>query len=126
MLQKFYQTVVVSTISFTVVSWGEGIKVKDTNRLSKLIKKVWSVVGSKFATLGEVVEERILSRLLAIMDNVSYHSTKLKLKSSFSNRLIQPHCLGDKHRKSCILGAIRLHKAHAKTHTIYCSAFYFI
>ena len=95
MLQMFYQSVVASTIFFAVVSWGAGIKAKDANRLNKLIKKAGSVVGSKLVTLEEVVEHRMLAKLLVIMDNVSHplHETLDKLKSSFSNRLIQPRCL---------------------------------
>ncbi|XP_069375176.1 uncharacterized protein [Paralichthys olivaceus] len=45
MLQMFYQSVVVSTIFFAVVSWGVGIKTKDANRLSKISRKAESVVG---------------------------------------------------------------------------------
>ena len=113
MLQMFYQSVVASTIFFAVVSWGAGIKAKDANRLNKLIKKAGSVVGSKLVTLEEVVEHRMLAKLLVIMDNVSHplHETRDKLKSSFSNRLIQPRCLKERHRKSFLPGAIRLYNA---------------
>ena len=68
----FYQSVVASTIFFAVVSWGAGIKAKDANRLNKLIKKAGSVVGSELITLEEVVEDRMLSKLLAIMDPASH------------------------------------------------------
>jgi len=47
------------------VSWGSGIKAKDANRLNKLIRKAESVVVSKLATLEEVVEDRMLAKLLA-------------------------------------------------------------
>ena len=71
MLQMFSQSV------FAVVSWGAGIKVKDANRLKKLIKKVESVVGSKLVTLEEVAEDRMLAKVLAIMDYAP-PSTKLR------------------------------------------------
>lgn len=32
----FYQSVMVSTISYAVVCWGAGIKARDANRLDKL------------------------------------------------------------------------------------------
>ena len=113
MLQMFYESVVVSTIFFAVVSWGAGIKAKDTNRVNKLIKKAGSVVGSQFVTLEEVVEDRMLAKLLVIMDNVFHplHETLDKLKSRFSNRLIQPRCLKERHRKSFLPGAIKLYNA---------------
>ncbi|KAK0132216.1 hypothetical protein N1851_032980 [Merluccius polli] len=71
MLQMFHQSVVVSTIFFAAVSWGAGIKAKDANRLNKLIRKAEYVVSSKLVTLEEVVEDRMLAKLLAIMDNPS-------------------------------------------------------
>lgn len=61
-----------SSIFFAVGSWGAGIKAKDANRLNKLIRKAESVVGSKLVTLEEVVEDRTLVKLLAIMDNPSH------------------------------------------------------
>ena len=110
--QMFYQSVVASTIFFAAVSWGAGIKAKDANRLNKLVRKAESVVGSKLITLEEVVEDRMLAKLLAIMDNPSHpiHKTLDKLKSSFSNRLIQPRCSKERYRKS-FLPAIRLYNS---------------
>ena len=57
MLQMFYQSVVVSTIFFAVLS----------NTLNKLIKKAGSVVGFKLVTLEEVAEDRMLAKLLVII-----------------------------------------------------------
>ena len=59
-----------------------------TNRLNKLIKKAGSVVGSEPVTLEEVAVNRILAKLIAIMDNVCHplHKTLDKLKSSFSSQ----------------------------------------
>ena len=70
MLLTFCQSV-VATILFTVVSRGVGIKAKDADRLNKLIRKAGSVVGSKLVTLEEVAEDRMLAKLLAIMDIAS-------------------------------------------------------
>ena len=111
MLQMFYQSVVASTIFFAVVSWGAGIRTKDANRLNKLIKKAKSVVGSQLVTVEEVVEERMLAKLLATMANPSHplHTTLDQLRSSFSNRLIQPRCKKERYRKSFLPTAIRLY-----------------
>ncbi|TWW62601.1 hypothetical protein D4764_04G0012480, partial [Takifugu flavidus] len=75
------------------VCWGAGIKAKDANRLNKLIKKAESVVGSKLANMDELVRDRV-SKVRTIMDNSSHplHNTVDKLRSSFSNRLLQPRC----------------------------------
>lgn len=75
--------------------WGGGITVKGDNRLNKLLRKAGSVIGSKLVTLEVVVKDRILAKLLANMDNTSHplYNMSDKLKSTFSNRLLQPWCV---------------------------------
>lgn len=68
----FYQTVVASTFFFAVVCWGAGIKEKDAKRLNKLIKKAESDISPELVTLGEVFRDRMLAKLLGIMDNDSH------------------------------------------------------
>lgn len=65
----------------------------DANRKNKLFKAE-SGVDSKLATLKEVVKNRMLTKLLAIMDNLSqnFHKTRGNFKSSFSNRFMKPFC----------------------------------
>ena len=97
----FYQSVVASTIFFTVVSWGAGIKAKDANRLNKLIKKAGSVVGSERVTLKEVVGDRMLAKLLTTPLTPS-----IKLSSQ---------------RKSFLPGATRLYNVQKKTQNTHIS-----
>ncbi|TWW67365.1 hypothetical protein D4764_02G0004060 [Takifugu flavidus] len=94
MLHMFCQSVMASTIFFAVVCWGASIKAKDANRLNKLIKKAGSVVGCNLANLDEVVRDRMVLKVRTIMDSPSHplHNTVDKLRSSFSNRLLQPRC----------------------------------
>ncbi|TWW67331.1 hypothetical protein D4764_02G0003720 [Takifugu flavidus] len=70
-----------------------GVQAKDANRL-KLIKKAGSVVGCNLANLDEVVRDRMMLKFRTIMKNPSHtlHKTVDKLRSSFSNRLLQPRC----------------------------------
>lgn len=72
MMQSFYQSVVASAIFFAAVSWGAGIKDKGTDALEQLIRQVESVVESNLVTREEVAEDRMLAKLLAIMDNPSH------------------------------------------------------
>ncbi|TWW67116.1 hypothetical protein D4764_02G0001570 [Takifugu flavidus] len=113
MLHMFYQSVMASTIFFAAVCWGAGIKAKDANRLNKLIKKAGSVVGCRLDNLDEVVRDRMVLKLRTIMDNPSHplHNTVDKLRSSFSNRLLQPRCSKERYRKSFLLSAIRLYNS---------------
>ena len=94
MLLMFSQSVVASAIFFAVVCWGTSMKAKDTNRLNKLIRKADSIGGSRLATLEEVVEQMMMTKLLDIMNNTSHFLTETVniLRSSFSNGMIQPHC----------------------------------
>ncbi|TWW66958.1 hypothetical protein D4764_20G0009900, partial [Takifugu flavidus] len=109
----FNQSLHLQRIFFAVVCWGAGIKAKDANRLSKLIKKAGSVVGCKLANLDEVVRDRMVLKLRTIMDNPSHplHNTVDKLRSSFSNRLLQPHCSKEWYRKSFLPSTIRLYNS---------------
>ncbi|TWW67247.1 putative RNA-directed DNA polymerase from transposon X-element [Takifugu flavidus] len=77
-----------------VVDFRKSIKAKDANRLNKLIKKAGSVVGCKLANLDKVVRDRMVLKVRTIMDNPPHplHNTVDKLRSSFRNRLLQPHC----------------------------------
>ena len=62
----------VSSTFFAVVCWATEIKANDANRLNKLIRKAGSVVGSGLVTLEEVVEQRMLYKLLAVTDKTSH------------------------------------------------------
>ena len=81
MLQMFYQPVVGSTIFFTLVSWDAGIKTKDANRLNKLLLNCL-LLALSLLTLEEAVEDRMLVKLLAIVDKVSHplHKTEEQLQ----------------------------------------------
>ncbi|TWW81868.1 hypothetical protein D4764_01G0016830 [Takifugu flavidus] len=113
MLHMFYQSVMASTIFFAAVCWGAGIKAKDANRLNKLIKKAGSVVGCRLDNLDEVVRDRMVLKLRTIMDSPSHplHNTVDKLRSSFSNRLLQPRCSKERYRKSFLPSAIKLYNS---------------
>lgn len=71
MLLMFYESVVSGALFFgamVLCVWGEGrsTKLKDTQRLDKLINKATSAIG---AEQNSVAERRILNKLLSIMDN---------------------------------------------------------
>lgn len=69
MLELFYQSVVDGAIFFAVVCWGSSIRVSDSNRLDKIIKKAGSVLGLKLEPLEIVVKRMLLNKMLSIMDN---------------------------------------------------------
>ena len=51
-----------------MVCWGRSLRVADTNRLNKLFQKVSSVLRVELDPLHVVVERKMLSKLLSIMD----------------------------------------------------------
>lgn len=66
-----------SDICFAVVCWGSTIKVKDTNILNNLIRKAGFVVGSHLVSLEEAVEQKMLTKVQAIIYNTSHPSVKV-------------------------------------------------
>ena len=111
MLRMFYESVVASAIFFAVTCWGSGMRVADTNRLNRLIKRAGDVVGEELDTLTTVADRRMLSRLRTIMDNASHplFSTLAQRRSSFSRRLLLPRCTTERHRKSFLPVVIKLY-----------------
>lgn len=68
----FYESVEASAMFLAVVCRGSGLKEADANRLNKRICKAASVVGLELDSLTFVSERRMLSKLLAILDNNSH------------------------------------------------------
>ena len=120
MLRMFYQSVVASAIFFAVTCWGSGMKVADTNRLNKLIRRAGDVVGEELDTLTIGSARRMLSRLQSILDNVSHplYDTLAQQRSTFSRRLLSPRCTTERHRKSFLPVVIKLYNTSLReSHT---------
>ena len=92
LLQMFYQSVVASVLFFAVVCWGGDTNTRDTGRLNKLVRKASSVVGVQLDNLEEVAEGRTRRKLDSILENPSppLHAELVKMRSTFSHRLIPP------------------------------------
>ena len=113
MLRLFYESVVASVIFFAVTCGGSGLRVADTNRLNKLIRRAGELVGEELDSLTTMAEKRMLSRLQAILDNVSHplYDTLAQQRSSFSRRLLSLRCNTECHSKSLLPVVIRLYNA---------------
>uniref|UniRef100_A0A8C8DHE5 Reverse transcriptase domain-containing protein n=1 Tax=Oryzias sinensis TaxID=183150 RepID=A0A8C8DHE5_9TELE len=111
MLEIFYQSVVASTLFFSVVCWGGSIPARDSNRLNKLIRRAGSVIGCKMDTFESVMERITLNKLVSIMDNPEHplHPVLDGQRSSFSNRLRQLRCHTNRFRRSFIPHPIGLY-----------------
>lgn len=110
LLLMFYQSVVASVLFYAVVCWGGSIKKRDASQLDRLVRKAGSVVGTKLDSIVSVTERRTLSKLLCILDNADHplHSTIIRQRSVFSDRLLSLSCSTDRLRKSFVPQAIRL------------------
>ncbi|KAK0139729.1 hypothetical protein N1851_023362 [Merluccius polli] len=112
MLRMFYESVVASAILYAVACWGSRLKVRDANRLNKVIRKASHVVGEELDSLTAVSERRMLSRIRSILDNSLHPLHPLHgvlTRSTFSKRLIPPRCTTERHRKSFLPVAIKLY-----------------
>ncbi|KAJ0033751.1 hypothetical protein NQD34_000858 [Periophthalmus magnuspinnatus] len=110
MLRMFYESMVASAIMYAVVCWGSSLRVRDTNRLNKIIRKAGHVVGEELDSLTVVSDRRMLTKVRTILDSPLHplHEVLANLKSSFSHRLLLPRCSTERHRKSFLPVAIKL------------------
>ncbi|KAI2649597.1 RNA-directed DNA polymerase from mobile element jockey [Labeo rohita] len=110
MLRMFYESVVASAIMYAVVCWGSSLRVRDINRLNRIIRKAGHVVGEELDSLTEVSERRMLSKIKTILDFPSHplHTVLTSYRSTFSNRLRLPRCTTERHRKSFLPVSIKL------------------
>lgn len=85
MLRMFYESVVATAVLYAIVCFGSRLRVEDTNRLNKLIRKASDGVGVKLDSLTVVSERRMLSKLRVILDNVSHplHNVLASHRRSF-------------------------------------------
>ncbi|KAL0187591.1 hypothetical protein M9458_014690, partial [Cirrhinus mrigala] len=106
----FYESVVASAIMYAVVCWGSSLRVRDINRLNRIIRKAGHVVGEELDSLTEVSERRMLSKIKTILDFPSHplHTVLTSYRSTFSNRLRLPRCTTERHRKSFLPVSIKL------------------
>ncbi|XP_036422632.1 uncharacterized protein LOC118805727 [Colossoma macropomum] len=111
LLWTFYQSVTASALFYAVVCWGSSINKSALNKRNKLIRKAGSVVGVKLDSLEVVAEQRMLNKLLAILDNTSHplHATLDKQRSTFRGRLLQLRCVKERRVRSFLRTAIRLY-----------------
>jgi len=90
-LEMFYQSAVDCSLYFSVVCWGSNIGAGDTNRLTKLERKASSIIGCKQDYPEQVVDRKILKKILSILDNRNQplHHLLQGQWRTFSNRLLQ-------------------------------------
>lgn len=110
MLRMFYESVVSSAILFALVCWGSRLKVADSNRLNKLIRKAGDVIGVKLDSLESVMERRMLEKLQSILENTTHalHQFLVQHRSTRTGRLRLPTSKTERHRRSFLPVAIKL------------------
>ena len=88
----FYLSVWASVIFVAATCWGGGIGSGGANKLNKFVRKASSMVGIELESLEVVTEMRMTGKLKAIMESPAHllYAELQKLKSMFSNRLLQP------------------------------------
>lgn len=113
MLRMFYESVVSSAILFALVCWGSRLKVADSNRLNKLIRKAGDVIGVKLDSLESVMERRMLEKLQSILENTTHplHQFLVQHRSTRTGRLRLPTSKTERHRRSFLPVAIKLYNS---------------
>ena len=109
LLRIFYNSVIASTLFYTVVCWGGGCTNRDRRRIGKLVRKSSSVL--ELRRDGRPKED------VGRADNSHHplHKTIGALSSSFSQRVKHPHCKKERFRRSFIPMAIIHYNASSYT-----------
>ena len=107
-LTSFYDSVVASAIVYSVVCWSSSISAAGRIGLDKLVKKASSILGCPLAPVQVVKDSRIMDKLSSLLVQESHHLqvTLTALGSSFSNELIHPKCVKERHRRAFIPAAV--------------------
>ena len=82
-------------------------------KLNKLVRKASSVVGVELVRLEVVAERGMRRKLAAILENPSHplYDELVKMRSTFSHRLIPPRHSTNRLGQSFIPAAIRFHNS---------------
>ena len=106
-------SVVASAIFCGAVCWSSCILAEGRKRLDKLIKEASSSAGP-LDPVQVVGESRMTDKLSSLLVKESHplQVTLTALGSSFSNRLIHPKCVKERHRRSFPPAAVRLYNQH--------------
>ena len=70
-------------------------------------------MGMEFDSQTVVSEKKMPTKLWKILDSVSHplHDVLVRHRSTFSERLIPPKCMTERHRKSFLPVAIKLYNS---------------
>lgn len=74
MLQIFFHSMVASAIYYVAVCSGHSMKAGDADRFNKQARKASSRIGVWLDLLEAVVEKRMLTKLVGILNNISHPS----------------------------------------------------
>lgn len=93
LLATLYQSMVASTLFFTLVCWSGGTN-GEQHGVNRLAKKVSRVMGPKLDSLEAVGERRVRDEIKTIPKNPSHplHEELWLRESTFSQRLTLPRC----------------------------------
>ncbi|TWW80173.1 hypothetical protein D4764_10G0012030 [Takifugu flavidus] len=114
LLRTFYDSVVGSAIFYGIVCWSSSITDRDRRRMDRLVRRASSVLGCPLYSVEVVGNGRMMAKLSSMLNNTSHplQDTLTALGSSFSERLLHPHCVKERYRRSLVPAAVRLHNKH--------------
>ncbi|KAI3363870.1 hypothetical protein L3Q82_001469 [Scortum barcoo] len=95
----FYDSVVASAIFYGIVCWASSITDRDRRRMDRLVRRASSVLGCPLDSVEVVGNGRMMAKLSSLLNNTSHplQDTLTALGSSFSERLLHPRCVKERH-----------------------------
>ncbi|KAI3360667.1 hypothetical protein L3Q82_002533 [Scortum barcoo] len=100
LLRTFYDSVVASAIFYGIVCWASSITDRDRRRMDRLVRRASSVLGCPLDSVEVVGNGRMMAKLSSLLNQHVPPSTGQSLTalgSSFSERLLHPRCVKERH-----------------------------
>ena len=107
-LAVFYTACIQSVLSFGISCWGGNLRVRDEEKLNRLIRKASKVAGCDLPSIREIYEHACKKKALNILNSPSHPLYLEFTRSCRTGRLLSRSARTDRYRKSFVPTSIRL------------------
>ena len=108
LLNLFYESCVLSLLTFCVTAWGGNVKAKDKRKMNRCIKHANKLLkNTQYKTLNDLLQESSTRKLTKIIEDCSHPLNSFIKISVRSGRLIHVITKTNRHLNSFLPYAIR-------------------
>ena len=107
-LKRFYTSMIESVISYGISCWGAAIKLGDRKRINNIIKKAGRIVKCELDDVETIHSKACLRKQKSILSNTKHPLNTEFVRSSRSNKLLQPASRTERYKNSFVPASVRL------------------